>query len=88
VFEGQIDADTLKKWLNMLEGNFSIHNFLDRENITFLLLKVIPHIKNWWETYCKKNSIEESRMFDVEPTSDFFMDLVKEKCYPIGNYDD
>jgi hypothetical protein len=30
VFEGQIDADALEKWLNLLEGYFSVHNFSDR----------------------------------------------------------
>jgi hypothetical protein len=30
IFEGQIDADALDKWLNMLEGYFSVHNFSDR----------------------------------------------------------
>ena len=28
VFEGQIDAEAIDKWLNLLEGYFSIHNFL------------------------------------------------------------
>jgi hypothetical protein len=51
IFEGQIDAHALEKWLNMLEGYFSIHNFSDRENITFALLKALPHVKYWWETY-------------------------------------
>jgi hypothetical protein len=27
IFEGQIDADALEKWLNLLEGYFSVHNF-------------------------------------------------------------
>jgi hypothetical protein len=27
VFEGHIDAEALDKWLNMLEGYFSVHNF-------------------------------------------------------------
>jgi hypothetical protein len=27
VFEGQIDAEALDKWLNLLEGYFSVHNF-------------------------------------------------------------
>jgi hypothetical protein len=51
IFEGQIDADALEKWLNLLEGYFSVHNFSDRENITFALLKALPHVKHWWETY-------------------------------------
>ena len=42
IFEGQIDADALEKWLNLLEGYFSVHNFSDRENITFALLKALP----------------------------------------------
>jgi hypothetical protein len=27
VFEGQIDADALEKWLNLLNNYFSVHNF-------------------------------------------------------------
>jgi hypothetical protein len=71
VFEGQIDADALEKWLNLLEGYFFVHNFFDRENITFVLLKALPHVKHWWETYWEKISIEESGIFGVEPTWDF-----------------
>ena len=41
IFEGQIDAYAIDKWLNLLEGYFSVHNFLNRENITFALLKVM-----------------------------------------------
>ena len=53
IFEGQIDADTIDKWLNMLEGYFSVHEFSNRENITFTLLKVAHGVKDWWETYCE-----------------------------------
>jgi hypothetical protein len=51
IFEGQIDAEALEKWLTLLEGYFSIHNFSDKEKITFALLKSLPHVKHWWETY-------------------------------------
>ena len=51
VFEGQIDADALEKWLTLLEGYLSIHNFSYRENITFALLKALPRVKHWWENY-------------------------------------
>jgi hypothetical protein len=51
IFEGQIDVDALEKWLNMLEGYLSVHNFSEREKITFALLKALPHVKHWWETY-------------------------------------
>jgi hypothetical protein len=47
VFEGQIDATTLEKWLTLLEGYFSVHNFLDKEKITFALLNSLPHVKHW-----------------------------------------
>jgi hypothetical protein len=46
LFEGLIDVDVIDKWLNFLEGYFSIHNFSDREKITFSLLKVVPHVKD------------------------------------------
>jgi hypothetical protein len=88
VFEGQIDADSLEKWLNLLEGYFFVHNFSDRENITFSLFKDIPHVKHRWETYWEQISIEESRMYGPEPTWDFFVEVVKEQYYLVGNYDD
>jgi hypothetical protein len=72
----------------MLEGYFSVHNFSDRENITFTLLKALPHVKHWWETYWEKSSTEESGIYGVEPTWDFFVDAVKEQYYPVGNYED
>ena len=37
IFEGHIDANAVDKWLNLLEGYFSIHNFSNREKITLLL---------------------------------------------------
>jgi hypothetical protein len=58
IFEVQIDLDTVEKWLNMLEGHFSVHNFSNRENITFALRKAIPHVKYWWETFCEKKVTE------------------------------
>jgi hypothetical protein len=56
LFEGLIDADVVDKWLNLLEGYFSVHNFSDREKITFSLLKVIPHVKDWWDTYSEQRA--------------------------------
>ena len=48
IFEGQVEADVVDRWLNLLEGYFSFHNFSNREKITFTLLKAIPHVKDWW----------------------------------------
>ena len=64
--------DALDKWLNMLEGYFFVHHFFDREKITFAILKVLPHVKHWWETYWDKSSIEESGIYGVDPTWYFF----------------
>ena len=71
VFEGQIDADALDKWLNLLEGYFSVHNFLDKEMITFTLLKALPHVKHWWETYWEQISIKESGIYGPSPLGIF-----------------
>jgi hypothetical protein len=77
LFEGLIDADVVDKWLNLPEGYFSVHNFSDRENITFALLKAIPHVKYWWDTYSKKRVVEEFAIFVVAPTWDSFRDAIK-----------
>jgi hypothetical protein len=88
VFEGQIDAEALEKWLNLLEGYFLDHNFSDKAKITFALLKSLPHVKHWWETYWEQTSTEESGIYGADPSWDFFVDAVKEQYYPIGNYED
>jgi hypothetical protein len=88
LFEGLIDVNVVDKWLNLLEGYFSVHNFFDREKITFSLLKVVPHVKDWWDTYSEQRVVEESRMFVVAPTWDSFWDAIKEQYYPVGSYKD
>ena len=71
IFEGHIDADSLEKWLNLLEGYFSVQNFSDREKINFALLKSLPHVKHWWETYWEQSFTEESGIYEADPTWDF-----------------
>jgi hypothetical protein len=88
LFEGLIDADAVDKWLNQLEGYFLVHNFSDRENITFSLLKAIPHVKDWWDTYSDQRAVEESAIFVVAPTWDSFRDAIKEQYYSIGSCED
>jgi hypothetical protein len=68
IFEVHIDADVVDKWLNLLEWYFSVHNFSNRENITFALLKVVPHIKDWWENFCQQKETEEPSLFIVTTT--------------------
>ena len=50
IFDGQIDVDVVDRWLNLLEGYFSVHDFFDCEKIIFSRLKATPHVKDWWET--------------------------------------
>jgi hypothetical protein len=83
-----IDADAIDKWLNLLEGYFLVHNFFDREKITFAPLKVVPHVKYWWDTYSEKRALEESVRFVVATTWDSFWDAIKEQYYPVGSYED
>jgi hypothetical protein len=35
-------VDALEKRLNLSEGYFSVHNFFEKEKITFTLLKSLP----------------------------------------------
>ena len=63
IFEGQIDADVVDKWLNLLEGYFFVHDFFNRENITFALLQVVPHVKNWWDIFVRKQKYRVPHYF-------------------------
>jgi hypothetical protein len=83
IFEIQIYVDAVDKWLNLLEGYFSVHNFSDRENIIFALLKVVPHVKDSWETFYEKNEIEGSTLFIVSTTWDSFKDSIKDQYYHV-----
>jgi hypothetical protein len=88
IFEGPIDADVVEKWLNLLEGYFIVHNFKNRENVTFALLKAIPHVKDWWENFCEQKEIEEPSLLTVMATWESFRDAIKEQYYPVEIYDD
>jgi hypothetical protein len=79
LFEGMIDENVVDKWLNLLKGYFSVHNFSDRENITFALLNAIAHVKDWWDNYSNKRAIEEFAILSIAPTWDSFKDSIKEK---------
>jgi hypothetical protein len=88
LFEGQIDANALEKWLNELEGYYSIQKNSDSENITFALLKSLPRVRSWWEGYWERYIMDESTLFGREPTWAAFVDALKEDFYHVGNYDD
>jgi hypothetical protein len=65
-----------------------LHNFSIGKILLFSLLKAIPHVKDWWDTYSEKRNIEESTIFVVTPTWYSFKDAIKEQYYPIGIYED
>jgi len=88
LFEVHIDIDALEKWLSPLEGYFFIQKFSNSEKITFALLKALPHVIDWWETYYEQYFEENSTIFGPGPTWEAFVDSLKEQYYPVRNYDD
>jgi hypothetical protein len=56
--------------------------------MTFALLKVIPHVQDWWETFCEKKEIDEPLLFTIMTTWESFRDAIKEQYYPLESYDD
>ena len=42
----------------------------------FVLLKAIPHVKYWWETFCVKNETKGSKLFVVAPIWGSFRDTI------------
>ena len=88
IFEVHIDIDSIDKWLNLLEQYFFVHNFSNREKITFALLKFIPHVKFWWETFCEQKETNETSLFQVMVTWDSFKDFITKKYYHVGSYND
>jgi len=87
LFEGQIDVNTLEKWLSLLEGYLSIQKLSNSEKIIFTLYKDLPHVKYWWETYYKKHVGDDSAIFGLEPTWEIFINSLKEQYYSVRNYD-
>jgi hypothetical protein len=88
IFEGQIDTNSIDKWLNPIEGYFFGYNFSNREKITFAPIKVIPHVKDWWETFCEQKETEEPSLFTIMTTWESFRDTIKEQYYHVESYND
>jgi hypothetical protein len=82
------NADAVDKWLNLLDGYFSVHEFSSREKIVFALLKAAPHVKDWWETYCEQKDESTGSLFSAAPTWNDFRDAIKEQYYPVKSYED
>lgn len=67
---------------------FFVHDFSNRERITFALLKETPYVKDWWETYYKQKDESTGSLFLVAPTWNSFGDSIKDKYYPVKSYED
>lgn len=87
LFEGQIDGDVVYKWLSLLEVYFFVHNFSNIEKIVFALLMVVPHVRDWWDTYCEKNPTNTNDILGSEHTWEYFLEALKEQYYHVSNYD-
>jgi hypothetical protein len=68
LFEGRIDSYALEKWLKLLEGYYSVQSFFESKKMTFVLFKVLPHVRFWWEGYRDGYTEDESTSFRREPT--------------------
>eukprot|EP00253_Pinus_taeda_P012214 PITA_12214 len=76
IFEGQIDADAVDKWLNLLDDYFSVHEFSSREKIVFALLKAAPHVKDCYEDeYINWTTLRQGRDQDVPEFTNIFHTL-------------
>jgi hypothetical protein len=53
-----------------------------------VLLKSLPHVKDWWEGYWERYTADESTPFEREATWVDFVYALKEEFYPVENYDD
>lgn len=75
------------KLINLLEGYHFVQSFSSNKNITLSLLKSLPHVKVWHGSYLEKNDRDEFVASRIEPIWESFVDAIKEKLYPIRNYD-
>jgi hypothetical protein len=74
-----------KKWLSFLEGYFFVHNFSNKENITFVLLKVVPHVKYWWETYCENRLQRSPQCLGLNPPGNILLIPSRRNTTPLAH---
>ena len=67
IFEGQIDVDVVDKWLNLLEGYFSVHDFSSRETNTFSLLKAAPTSSTSGKPTVSRKMKVQTHYFQLHP---------------------
>ena len=67
IFEGQIDADVIDKWLNLLDGYFSVHEFSSQEKIVFALLKTAPTSRTGGKHTASRRMKVQAHCFQLLP---------------------
>ena len=85
IFEGQIDLDVVDRWLNLLEGYFSFHDFSDRENIIFSLLKATPMSKTSGKPTVSKRTRGTPLCSQPHPLG--IHSKMASRYYPMGSYE-
>jgi hypothetical protein len=78
----------LEKSLSLLKDYLFFQKKSNKEKITFALLKALAHVRYWWEMYRENHVRDEFAIFWPRLTWVDFVDALKKKYYPIGNYDD
>jgi hypothetical protein len=53
-----------------------------------VLLKVVPHVKYWWDNFYEQKEIDEPLLFTVPLTWESFKDVINKQYYDVGSYDD
>ena len=54
ISEGQIDVDALEKWVNLLEGYFSVYSFYEEKISLFPSLRLSPLSMIGWKLIVSK----------------------------------
>jgi hypothetical protein len=81
-------VDALEKWLNLLEGYFSVHNFSTGKRSPSHSSRLSPMSNIGGKLTGRKVPQRNLEYMGLEPTWDFFVDAVKEQYYPVDNYED
>ena len=63
IFEGKINEDGFKKWLNLLKGYSSNQKNSNNKKMAFTLFKALPHVKDWLDSSRKRHVKYESKIY-------------------------
>ena len=67
IFEDQVDADVVDRWLNLLEGYFSVHDFSSQEKIISLFLEQPPTSRTGGKPNASRRMKLQAHYFQLHP---------------------